>query len=276
MIVGSKIYHKRKCHNSMEWAKNEIDKAPDGAIFIADEHEYTRGRQGRTWKIYPGQLLITLLLKPENLKDIEQKDLSMRLNQLSMALCLGILEPLKAYGVTLKWPNDFIFKEKKLGGVLAELVWNGSDPQGIIVGFAINVNSVIPKNDELFKIATSLRVIFKDEIDENLLLENLIESIDLFYEKWIDGGYNYIYKLWKKNQFYMNKNVTVHHKDGSLVEGLFSDVLPNGDLVLKKAHSTSCQGHFASSLAKASAHRQGDREEEEIIPFYVVENLIGS
>jgi len=113
MIVGSKIYHKSRCYNSIEWAKNEIDKAPDGAIFIADEHEYTRGRQGRIWKNYPGQLFITILLKPENLKDIEQQDLSVRLNQLSMALCLGILEPLKAYGVSLKWPNDFIFKEKK-------------------------------------------------------------------------------------------------------------------------------------------------------------------
>jgi len=124
-----------------------------------------------------------------------------------------------------------------------------SKKKSIIVGFAINVNSTIPKDDELFKTATSLCVIFGDKIDENLLFESLIEGIDLFYNKWIDGGYNYIYKLWKKNQFYMNKNVVVHHRDGSLVEGLFANVLPDGDLVLKKW------------------------EEQEIISFYVVENF---
>jgi len=43
-----------------------------------------------------------------------------------MAIALGILEPLKKYGATLKWPNDFIINHKKVGGMLMQLVWHGT------------------------------------------------------------------------------------------------------------------------------------------------------
>ena len=249
MIIGSKFYHKRKCHNSMEWTKSEIENAPDGAIFFADEHEVTRGRQGRTWRTYPGQLIITILLKPANLPEIEDNDLSLRFNQLSMAISLGILEPLKAYGINLKWPNDFVFKGKKIGGVLAETVWSGKKPQGVVFGFALNVNNVFEKSDELYKTSTSLKTVFKDQINENLLFRNLMENIDLFYKKWIDTRYSYIYKLWKRNQYYLGKQIAIHNKDGSLMQGLFLDLLPNGDMVLK------------------------DGDKEKLISFCMVENL---
>ena len=67
MIIGNKIYHKKKCFNSLQWAKEEIEYAPDGSVFLADEHEYTKGRQSRIWKHYPGQLLVTILLKPKHI-----------------------------------------------------------------------------------------------------------------------------------------------------------------------------------------------------------------
>ncbi|MFC1894800.1 biotin--[acetyl-CoA-carboxylase] ligase [Candidatus Dependentiae bacterium] len=233
MIIGSKFYHKIKCYNSIDWAKTEINNAPDGSIFISDKYELTRGRQGRLWKRYPGQLIMTVLLKPESFKNIDTQNLNSCLNKLSMAISLGILKPLLAYGVMLKWPNDFVFKNKKIGGVLGSAVWLENKVQGIIFGFALNVNNVFKKNDELFKVATSLRVLFKDKIDENLLFKDLINSIDLFYQRWIDEKYSYIYKFWKHSQYYLGKNIVIHNKDGNVIKGLFFDVLENGDLILK-------------------------------------------
>ena len=50
-------------------------------------------------------------------------------------------------------------QNKKVGGVLFHLVWEGEVPVGIICGFAINVNNIFDKSDELFDIATSLAFI---------------------------------------------------------------------------------------------------------------------
>ena len=271
MIIGNKIFHKKRVYNSIEWAKSQISTAPDGAVFLADVHEYTRGRQDRIWVRYPGQLLVTVLLKPKILNQIAQQDLELRLNQLNMAVCLGILEPLKSYGIVLKWPNDFVFAcdpkpppptkplqrpdrrriiSKKVGGMIFDLVWQADSLLGIIIGFALNVNSIISESDKIYKIATSIKTILNKEIDEKELLKNLLASLDKFYQKWLNFEFDQIYDLWKKEQFYLGKNIKVHKKDETLVQGIFQDVLPNGDLILEE---------------------QGGRKGK--ISFYVVENL---
>ena len=48
----------------MDWAKREFDRVDDGTVFLVDHHSVARGRQGREWKLYPGQLLVTFVVKP--------------------------------------------------------------------------------------------------------------------------------------------------------------------------------------------------------------------
>ena len=125
MVIGSKLYRTKVCADSMLWAKEHLADAPDGAVFLADELSKARGRSGRIWVCAPGQLAVTILLKPANFKTISHDNLGVRLNQLNMALSLGILAPLKEYGLGLKWPNDFISEanNKKVGGMLMSVIW---------------------------------------------------------------------------------------------------------------------------------------------------------
>lgn len=246
MVIGSKIYHKEKIYSSLEWAKSELSNVPDGTLFLADFHEYTRGRQGRIWKSYPGQLIMTFVLKPK----ISLDNLEFRLNHLNMAISLGILEPLKKFNVGLKWPNDFVLNNKKLGGVIFESVFKDKKLEGIVVGFAINVNNIIPESDELFPIATSLKMALGKEIDEENLFKLLLEGLNNFYKGWLNGEFQKIFNSWKNVQLYLNRDITIHKKDGAVVVGIFYDLLTNGDLVLKNK-----------------------KNEKENIPFYVVEAL---
>jgi len=242
----------------MQWAKSEIATAPDGAVFLADELEAAQGRQGRTWGIRPGQLLVTIVLKPEILSSFSQDDLSIRLNQLNMALTLGILEPIKAYGAGLKWPNDFVINDKKVCGMLVQLVWHDQKPVGIVFGFGLNVNTVFEKDDELFSIAGSLisarhapstpfvpmepegrmegtAVLSTNQqtIDMRTLYKQLLTSLDHFYTLWKQQQFSHIYKEWKDHQVYLGKPLTIHQKDGSIISGIMNQVMPNGDLMLK-------------------------------------------
>jgi BirA family transcriptional regulator, biotin operon repressor / biotin---[acetyl-CoA-carboxylase] ligase len=247
MFIGSKIYHNKKVYNSLEWAKNEISTAPDGAVFLADFHEYTRGRLGRIWKSDPEQLIVTFILKPQlNLENLEY-----RLNHLNMAISLGILEPLKKFEVGIKWPNDFVAKANKVGGVIFESVWKNKKLEGIVVGFAINVNNIISESDDLFNIATSLKMIVGKNIDKENLFTQLLESLNKFYRIWLNSDFDKIFSSWKNEQIYLNKNITIHKKDGVIASGLFKDLSKNGDLVL-----------------------QISEKEVDIIPFYIVENVL--
>jgi BirA family biotin operon repressor/biotin-[acetyl-CoA-carboxylase] ligase len=250
MTIGSKLYRTHTTDDSMAWAKEHIHTAPDGAIFLADQFTHAQGRQGRTWSVYPGQLMVTLVLKPAHLSAINKDDLSIRLNQLTMAISLGILDALKPYDVGLKWPNDFMTKGKKVGGVLMHVVWIGDQPLGAIVGFAINVNTEFPANDPLVTIATSLMAASGNEVPMRPLYKDILTHLDQWYRQWKDGAFMHIYKTWKQAQLFIGKSIQIHNKDGSVIEGTANQVMPNGDLMLATAD-----------------------KKQVVIPFYQVEEV---
>lgn len=238
MVIGQKIYQIKTSSDSIKWAKDNIEHAPDGSIFLAETLTQARGRQGREWTFAPGQIAMTILLKPESLKSIPSQDVPLRLNQLNMALSLGILEPLKKYGVGLKWPNDFIVQDKKVGGMLLEAVWQGTELKGIILGFAVNVTNFFEETDPLYPIAISLQTAMGEPVDKSALEKELVVCLDKWYGVWSSGGFDHVYEQWSQHQAYVNKSISVHNKNGTLVEGVFLRVLPNGDLVLKDKRGT--------------------------------------
>jgi len=228
----------------MRWFVEHIDDVPDGAVLLADHHEGTRGRQSREWKQYSGQLLLTILLKPDTAHPecpaklvkaktgVSKDDISQKLHFLNMAITLGILGALKEYGTILKWPNDFMLHDKKIGGMLLQAVWQENTLTGVIVGIGINVNSVIPDDDQLSEIATSIFQVTGKKTDVDALQTQIFESIDDYYQRWKNDEFDAIFYEWQRLQGYRGRQMCVHKKDGSVVRGVMNDVLPTGDLVL--------------------------------------------
>lgn len=282
MIIGSKLYRMFECADSMDWAKRNIETAPDGAVFLADKLTQAKGRGDRVWNVYDGQLNVTILLKPKNLQEISSDDLPIRINQLNMAVSLGIYDVIKDFGVGIKWPNDFVIQReamgnlvgatspeslssdkqvnKKVGGVLFHLVWEGSVPVGIVCGFAINVNNIFDKSDELFDIATSLTFVAGRKIEMRPLYKNLLISINNYYKKWLAGHFDEIYKLWRKSQLFMGKSIKIHQKNGEIIIGTMLQVLPNGDMLLIEN----------SGVDKSGAGKSG---KQKIVSFYMIEQV---
>ena len=94
---------------------------PLGSVVVADHQTAGRGRQGREWAAPAGTaLLVTFVLAPTP----------------ALVFAAGVAAAEACgRGVRLKWPNDLILADRKLGGVLAEL------RQGrALVGIGINLS----------------------------------------------------------------------------------------------------------------------------------------
>ena len=106
--------------------------AAEGLLVIADEQTAGRGRLDRRWWAPPGSsLLMSLLLRPALPPD--------QAGQLTMCLGLAAVEAIEAVtGLrpALKWPNDLLLEDRKLGGMLTELRLEGErlDIRGVGVG----------------------------------------------------------------------------------------------------------------------------------------------
>ncbi|HYC49869.1 MAG TPA: biotin--[acetyl-CoA-carboxylase] ligase [Gemmatimonadaceae bacterium] len=109
--------------------------APHGTLVLADAQRAGRGRMGRTWSSEPGAgVWCTFVARPTDLR---------ALDVLSIRLGLSIGEALDALTaprrIQLKWPNDLLLGDGKLGGILTEARWSGTTLSWVAIGMGINV-----------------------------------------------------------------------------------------------------------------------------------------
>lgn len=108
-------------------AAAERGLAGDRTVLVADHQTAGRGRLDRTWDAPPGaNLLVSLLFDP----------LPDRPGELTQRVALAACAAVDAIGVSLgvKWPNDLVVDDRKVGGILAQR--SGSFA---VVGLGLNV-----------------------------------------------------------------------------------------------------------------------------------------
>lgn len=109
--------------------------APHGTGLAARRQTAGRGRRGHTWDSTEGNLLLSVILRPNVA--------STQLTGLAAVCGLAIAHELKQldydYGVTLKWPNDLTINDRKLGGVLVEAAIDKNGDRFAVCGIAINI-----------------------------------------------------------------------------------------------------------------------------------------
>jgi BirA family transcriptional regulator, biotin operon repressor / biotin---[acetyl-CoA-carboxylase] ligase len=106
--------------------------ALEGLVAVAGHQSAGRGRLDRRWEAEVGTgLLLSVLLRPRlEEEDLHLVTLSLALAARSLCLELGV-------EARLKWPNDLVVGEEKLGGILAESL---PDPRALVVGLGLNVS----------------------------------------------------------------------------------------------------------------------------------------
>jgi BirA family biotin operon repressor/biotin-[acetyl-CoA-carboxylase] ligase len=109
-----------------------------GTVVVAEEQFAGRGSRGRSWHSPRGGLWISLLLRPAAGADV----LSLRVGLAVEAALRSLRRDLR---LALKWPNDVMLHDRKLGGVLCEARWSGDAPAWVAVGVGINVRNPIPE-----------------------------------------------------------------------------------------------------------------------------------
>ena len=113
--------------------------ALEGLVARADYQSAGRGRLGRTWESTSGSsLLCSILLRPR----LASEDLALAVAAVALS-AREALARLSGVTPTLKWPNDLQIQERKLGGVLAEIV-HGDDGVAVVVGVGINLTTPGP------------------------------------------------------------------------------------------------------------------------------------
>ena len=207
------------------------DGAPSGTVIVADRQTAGRGSRGRSWVASPeASLTFSLLWRFDG--GVE------RLSGLSLAAGVAVVRALAAcgaVGVALKWPNDILHKNAKLGGILVELHLDEDSPAAV-VGIGINLRQ--PDTGRLPDMAlppAALDAIFGELPERHDLFAQLLVSLAEAFDHFADGGFAALRGHWQAANAWQDQPVRVL-RDGRIeMEGICRGADVDGALLVETA-----------------------------------------
>ncbi|MCK4280050.1 MAG: biotin--[acetyl-CoA-carboxylase] ligase [Candidatus Thorarchaeota archaeon] len=203
----------------------------EGLVVIADLQTQGRGRHSRTWHSPLGGLYFSIVLKPR----IADENAPLLGFLTACAIATGLHEVL-GLEVSLKWPNDILVGERKLGGILSETVsTNGS--LLVVIGVGINQNA---KREDLPAEIQDRSTTILSEIGRETSKENLISAIISGIDSRLgrvgsDLSFSTILDEWVRHSSTIGRSVRIH--DGSdIIEGLALGIGPDGSLEVEDSN----------------------------------------
>jgi BirA family biotin operon repressor/biotin-[acetyl-CoA-carboxylase] ligase len=187
--------------------------AEEGSLLIAEQQVAGRGRGGHAWHSEPSAgIYLSAVLRPK----LSPNDVLW----LSLIAGLSAFDALQSVaGITpdLRWPNDIMLGEKKIGGILTEVNADMRSVKYAVIGIGLNVNqSHFPA--DISEFATSLRIETGNEWSRIRVTAALLKSLDREYralhENIGSATESIIRRFEKCSSYARGADVTVHEQGG--------------------------------------------------------------
>ena len=226
LFVGQNLIKLSAVDSTNNYLKSLLSKSeplPEGTVIMADDQFAGKGQQQNTWHSEPKKnLTFSILLNPKFLPIGKQF-------LLNMAVSLGINKALSKYlsnDVSIKWPNDIYYQNKKLGGVLIENTIVGSVLKNSVIGIGLNVNQqYFPA--ELKDKATSIYQILQEDVNLEMILAEICSLIESMYLQLRASNDTLIKDAYVSNLYRINK-LASYRQNGEVFEGTIKGVSEGG------------------------------------------------
>ncbi|NIM05208.1 MAG: biotin--[acetyl-CoA-carboxylase] ligase [Armatimonadetes bacterium] len=229
MGFGDQVEWYEELPSTMETtAARGREGAPEGLLVVAERQTAGRGRLGRHWESPEGGIWLSLLLKPE--PAFQSFGL--------IGICFAIAAAESASHVAdlqvgVKWPNDIMVGDRKLGGLLAESHVEGDKVRFIVIGLGMNVN--IPAEGfpaPLRDSATSLLIEKGTPFSCKALISDFLERSEPLYRQLLAGNKDKMFEEWNRLDTGPGKRIKAV-RNGEVIDGQVSGIDPEGALLVE-------------------------------------------
>lgn len=194
---------------------------PDRSIVIADSQSAGRGRRGRHWSTPSGATLALSMLAraPEGQRWAPG---------VTLALGVAAARALRAAGaahVGLKWPNDLVADDRKLGGILVESCASG----GIVAGIGVNIALPEDARKMIGQACVDLRELGSDVTREELAI-TLVHAWNHALDEFIRNGLDAFRPQWQALDVLAARPVRVLIGEDAVLDGIAQGIDAHGRL----------------------------------------------
>ena len=200
----------------------------EGLCVLAGEQTKGRGRHGRIWTSLPDDgMYLSIALAPMR----ETKEWP----TLSFVAALSLYQALKSLfpdlEAGLKWPNDVLVRQHKIGGLLLE-ARNGH----VVLGCGVNLKNAPQISGASFP-ATDIESETGTPLTPFDFAKIFLERLHHHYQNWQVTGFSAVFDLYKSHLLFVSQMITVTQGDKRL-SGIMRGITPQGDLLLESSSGT--------------------------------------
>jgi BirA family biotin operon repressor/biotin-[acetyl-CoA-carboxylase] ligase len=208
--------------SNLTLAQRARSGAPHGSVLVAEEQTAGRGRRDRGWSAPQySSVMVSVLVRP----DVDPA----RWGWIPLLTAVAIVDAVRAIGVSagVKWPNDVLVGDRKLAGILCEVV---PTAQGgaVVAGWGVNVDqseAELPSGT-----ATSLRLECGGA-DRAALLLAVLDAWESWYRSW-ETEDDQLFSAYTQYSATIGRQVDVELPDGSALRGSAARIDDRGGLVV--------------------------------------------
>ena len=217
----------------------------DPVARIAHRQTAGKGRAGRAWLSNPDDSICFSVAYPFKRSTAQLAGLSLLVG---LAVIEGIAKAcnldqslLLQSGLRLKWPNDLLLKNAKLGGILIEGgQTKPAEPSWMIVGIGLNLRNANSIEKKLHEVGTKVSAIEnllpKDSTlpDAEYLWLSLLDSLEQHFQKFDTQGFTPYQQAWSTWDAYVNQAVCLSGSGKESIYGVAKGIGMDGALLLEK------------------------------------------
>ena len=215
-------YPKTESTNRDIWEIYDMTKK-NNLFVITDNQTDGKGRGDHNWISTPNKSITCSFLLKQIFNNV---------NIHSFLIPLAVIRGVKKFtnvNLSVKWPNDIIYKNKKIAGILIESKKNNNSYL-FNIGIGINVNEEIDDfSSDLKSKTTSLKIITNQTTQREPLLANIFNELDQLIN---NNDENSIINDWMKYCSHINKKISFYYNN-KLTSGIFKTINQNGEAVIK-------------------------------------------
>lgn len=223
--VNWNIIHLEETDSTNRYLRERSD-GDEFTVVVADFQTAGRGQGVNTWESERGKnLLFSILVRPTTVPAANQF-------VLSMGGALALKRALDAYtdDISLKWPNDIYWRNRKISGTLIETSVSDKCLKTCVFGIGININQDVFLSDAPNPV--SLRQILGREVALEEVFKKVLDAFEKEYQTIMTGDYDNIFKRYSE-ALYRRTGFHRYSDCRGMFEAETAGVKTTGELLLR-------------------------------------------
>jgi BirA family transcriptional regulator, biotin operon repressor / biotin---[acetyl-CoA-carboxylase] ligase len=236
-VIGHRLHVFDEAGSTNDLAKERARSGgEEGEAFLALKQTAGRGRLGREWESPAGKnILLSVLLRPERA--------ATEVSLITLVAGAAVFDLLASYvpnakNLSIKWPNDVYWKDRKIAGILTESEADGRGVRWVVCGIGVDLNADVSDfSPEIRDRAASLKAILGRDTDLAQATARLLKFLETRYQDFLKNGPTGTLSFCDAHSYLKGRRVLFESPEGKL-SGFARGLTPQGYLLVERQDGT--------------------------------------